>query len=48
MYNPDPDNSVLQAFMESLLPWQHVPPEAAGNADGAGPEDDAAIDALFE
>lgn len=46
VYNPDPDASILQALVESMAPWNHVPPEAGGAA--MAPEDIAAVDALFD
>jgi len=44
VYNPDPEASVLQALAESMMPWNHVPQQQQQQ----DPEDDAAVDALFD
>ena len=45
VYHPDPDDGVLQALVESMMPWNHVPPDNSPQPD---PDEAAEVDALFD
>ena len=47
MYNPDPEASVVGAFLESMLPWHHAPNDSALDPEQQALEN-AQIDAWFE